>query len=972
MYMMRSAIVSFVLFVGLFTGIVNFPLNTEADIQGDWIEEIIRDIPSSVGGIDIGDVDLDGKNEVVVGLYDTLFELRMYKKEGGSWNEYFIADTPTAVTNLVVGDADNDGISEIVCTITSPANQVRMYEYVNGGWIEENITTAPVQILSLALGDADNDWGNEVVIGLEDTTYDVRAYQKSGSLWIEQNITNVLHDVAKVAIGDADNDGSNEVVIGMRGNYPIFPFPVYISNELRAYEWNGTAWPEENITDTGNRDVNSIVISDYDEDGQNEVCIGKSSIWTSGSYVDTYEKKGGSWVLELPIYAPTTYSWVGGVGDTDNDGINELLVCEAEVLIMTQGEMTVWENISGIFYGDLIVSNLPTAPQPTIGDADGDGVNEVVVGLGQTSYEVRLYANDRGTIRFTSHYDGEYIASTEQIEVAVTSNYVDAVRFYIDDALSFTDTVYPYQFILDTTALVEDATYTIKAEGVRGSNSPLVTSIDLIVNNAVPVGDYISVSTLKSTYAPDQDVSVLIGLKSPPSFSWLNLEVSYSDPSGNTLYSIEELLPYSNQYMIVLPLGSDAEQGPYTVSVDAIGISKDMMVWSDTNTTTFDVVGKSIQEQLEGINATLGLMNATINDIQTIVTDIQSNITGMNLSSLQEAIEYLNQTLNPKLDSLAYQLLGVNDSLRSRISNAETNILSDLQGVNVSLSNEIQLSLLDITDNVSKMNISLSGQLTYLLNQTTTNISVLRTWLDLVLGALDANLTATNDTLQIQLNELDAYIEGFNDTIESDIGGILIELQLHDDISGQNHSDIKEKLNQLLSGGIGAVGIGELKTMLTNLAGNLSEHNQSIADDIIGVVDSISVFETQISQKLDGINKTLDQLTKLDNILTELNDLDQDLETAQAAIDDIPMEKEEEEEQFGTSEGLLIIIIILLVIILLLMITGRVKPKADGPDALPYEEEAPEDLKAEDEDDVKGQDEESKDKMDAEEKEPGD
>jgi hypothetical protein len=385
--------------------------------------------------------------------------------------------------------------------------------------------------------------------------------------------------------------------------------------------------------------------------------------------------------------------------------------------------------------------------------------------------------------------------------------------------------------------------------------------------------------------------------------------------------------------MINLPLQSDAEQGTYTVSVEAYGIDKDTMIWSDTNTTTFDVLGKSIQEQLEGINATLGLMNVTL-------FDIHSELTGMNLTGLQGVIENLNQTLNPKLDSLKTQLSGVNDSLMGRISDAETNILSDLQGVNLSLSADIQNLLSSITNEVSGMNSSLSDQLTSLLNNMTTDNDALRIWFDLVRSAMEANLTATNNALQTQLNDLDAYIQGFNDSLKSDIGGILSELQSHDDITGQNHTDIKDKLDQLLSGGIGAEGIEELKTMLINLAGNLSEHNQSIANDIMNVVNEIEDFETQTSQKLDDVDNTLDDLAKLDSILTDLGALDQNLQDAQASINEIPTEKEEE-EGFGIAEGLLIVVIVLLIINLLLTLMGR-KGRESGVEVIPEEEVEPE------------------------------
>jgi hypothetical protein len=253
--------------------------------------------------------------------------------------------------------------------------------------------------------------------------------------------------------------------------------------------------------------------------------------------------------------------------------------------------------------------------------------------------------------------------------------------------------------------------------------------------------------------------------------------------------------------------------------------------------------------------------------------------------------------------------------------------------MNATLYSEIQNLLTSITNDIIGMNDSLDGQLTDLLNDIINNNDDLRDWLDIVLRQLDSNLTAANETLQIQMSELDEYVDGFNNSLQNDLGNILSELQFHDSKTGQNHSDIIDMLNDLLSGGIGAEGIADLKTMLTNLAGNLSATNQSIADDILGVVGDIDEFERETNEKLDEINETLADLTKLDNILTELGLLDSALKDAEEnleqEINEIPTDKAEDEERIGFTELLIIIVIVLLIVNLLVGLMGM-KRKGEG------------------------------------------
>ena len=96
-------------------------------------------------------------------------------------------------------------------------------------------------------------------------------------------------------------------------------------------------------------------------------------------------------------------------------------------------------------------------------------------------------------------------------------------------------------------------------------------------------------------------------------------------------------------------------------------------------------------------------------------------------------------------------------------------LLLNLSSVNATLSDEIQDLLVSITDDVIGMNASLSDELTSLLNDMTTDSKALRTWFELVLTEMDANLTATNNSLaylakwEDVLTELDALDQALQD-----------------------------------------------------------------------------------------------------------------------------------------------------------------------------------------------------------------
>ncbi|TET92030.1 MAG: hypothetical protein E3J35_00050 [Methanomassiliicoccales archaeon] len=369
---------------------------------------------------------------------------------------------------------------------------------------------------------------------------------------------------------------------------------------------------------------------------------------------------------------------------------------------------------------------------------------------------------------------------------------------------------------------------------------------------------------------------------------------------------------------------------------DGIGNSADP---DDDNDGIPDISDLYPLDPLNNIGAIIDYINNTVNDIRNRVVDIQLNLDSMNttLTDLQNDIDYLNQTIPIKIDALSAQLSGVNDSLTSRVSSAETNILNAIAGLNASLSSDIQNLLVDITNEVGGMNASLSDQLTNLLNSMTTDNDALRTWLEIVLGYIDDNLTATNDTLQTQLSNLDASMTNFYNSLQSDLASVLLALQSHDDSTGENHSDIKDMLNDLLAGGIGIAEIEELKTMLINIATNLSATNQSIANDVLNVANNIDSFQVDTSQRLEDINATLEDLSKLDDILGDLAALDQSLQQAEEQLGAI--EETSDEGVSRTDMNTILLVVVLILVIISIVMNLVLRRKLAGEPVRPAEEE---------------------------------
>jgi predicted nucleic acid-binding Zn-ribbon protein len=927
-----------------------FYMQVEASSES-WLEKIISDTPSAVTSVFVGDADNDGENEVVVGTWSATNEVRLYEKNGVAWNEEIIVSAPVSIYSLAIGDADNDGTNEVVIGMVSTTNELRAYEYKLGSWIEDIISDLPNTVYSIAIGDADSDGKNEVVCGLQSSSNEVRSYKKHTTGWVEDIIVDAPTNVRSVGIGDADRDGKNEIVIGMDST----------TNEVRAYENSSGIWIEDIITDTPNN-VYDIAVGDADNDGGNEVVIGLHS---SSNEVRAYKKSGGIWVEDIISDTPTDV-WTCAIGDADYDGQNEVVIG----MMSTSGELRAYEKQEGVWTED-IIGNTPTDIfSVAIDDADNDGETDVVIGMWSTSNEVRFYSYDLGDLVFISHDNGDYVKGEICLEVAVSSGAIIEVQFYLNNELVHIDAQSPYQYIVDTKSLTEDGLYTVKAVGVVSNTPPIEDIIEIIVNNIVEIGNFITLNTLKSVYEPDQDISAVVTTSSPPTFDSLGLMLNYFDPGGNCLFAINNTFPAANQYIVGIPIYSDALPGIYSINASAYGYDKGTMIWQASSQTTFEVSGYGLHQHMGQLNSSLMGMEITLGDIQSRVIEIQTDLDGMSLLDIRNNLDYLNQTLNSKIDGLNADLFDVNESLQNKISDAESNILENAIGSNETLRPWLDDALAKIESDIAWANSTIHTQLSDMQLATAffyTSISENLSELFNALAQQEANLLAqhnainyaiytfnetisnapelsTSDILEginesiskiqnlqgnitVHDSEIRALMDSLADLVETEtnytkselldnISIVFNQLQIMDSEIIDHDSEVKEDITNLsgLVTDLNTMDFSDIDNKLSELAHSVSEHDLQIGHEIMVLEQWIAGFNEEIEEKLTVINESLEDLEKLDDIISDINEFDQSFQSSDGKA-----------QNTGEDQGMgLTLAIIMLMVLSIVLVLGMI------------------------------------------------
>jgi len=395
----------------------------------------IRNPDHGVTDIAVGDVDSDGTLEVIWGAgasstgADYLY-IAGVDSQIAEWQNDSI-DGPLSAVD--VGDVDNDGVDEIVMVSFESesgyeSGVVYIFDAVTHALEYRDLLSINdwMGVRTVKIGDVDDDGESEYVIATANL-YDgvIQIYNGQTHALERQSPWYNGNYFTDIEIGDVDNDGSTEIVAVQGREHTGAPgvYIIVFDGATAAEEWKsidlGIYWGY----------VEDIELSDIDNDGNTEIC---ASLPDGRVYVFDGVTHQLDWIEAVEAYAleaedvdrdgqkelliggptgsvavydgstfrlETTYQLGTGpivgilVDDIDGNGAREWVISDSTMLYVYKENVTdiLWEQSN-------IGANISGLNHMICRDIDFDGRTEIVFGSGYALFQFEVQHLSNSTV----------------------------------------------------------------------------------------------------------------------------------------------------------------------------------------------------------------------------------------------------------------------------------------------------------------------------------------------------------------------------------------------------------------------------------------------------------------------------------------------------------------------------------------------------------------------------------------------
>ncbi len=300
-----------------------------------------------------------------------------------------------SVIDVAVGDINNNGYNDIVAAYNPPNNNVKWWQNNKDNTFTSHIVTnkAGIGPRSVAIADIDGDSIVDVVVA-SDTDTTVYWYKNNGSgSFTEHTVSNNASNVNSVMATDMDNDGDIDIVSSAFGGFSSTAKVVYFKN-------NGTGTFSEHVISNGTSFVLDAIGVELTGDNLKDVVIAE----TQTNTIRFFKHNNGSTFTEQTAIITNAQNVTGLFGiDLDKDGDSDVLSASQNSTTAGQGVARWHKNTNQNFSNLTIADNTDAFGAYAIfaGDFNFDGDNDVV-----------LAALDAGTISYHNNNGAQSFSST--------------------------------------------------------------------------------------------------------------------------------------------------------------------------------------------------------------------------------------------------------------------------------------------------------------------------------------------------------------------------------------------------------------------------------------------------------------------------------------------------------------------------------------------------------------------------------